>query len=143
MEIQQVTTVLVFLSLALSVFSLLRNRHNRRELEFGANQLELLDVTLQETMELIEGNLKTSSDHARRIAWLDAKVRQSRYFSIKEKNSTAIRDERRPSIEERRERILRMSDEGYDCDMIATHLGLMPGEVQLILNLNSRPAAVA
>lgn len=134
---------LCILSLAITLLTRFRQRGQETALEKYANRVEILEETLSGTKELLEENRQNLIDQTRRIAWLDAKTRQSRFFSVAGRKPA--RTETRPTsgIDEQRVRVLRLAESGQTANTIAASLGMMPGEVELILNLSNHNAAVA
>ncbi|NNE66267.1 MAG: hypothetical protein HKN33_06845 [Pyrinomonadaceae bacterium] len=125
-------------AIGLSLVTLLRNRRQQHLLELEAERIELLEETLAESRGLLESNCETASEHARRIAWLDAKLRRSRHVSTQKKPVSKPVSNGRTSISRNKDRVLKLAETGQDARTIAATLGLMPGEVELVLNLNSR-----
>lgn len=124
-------------SLILSLITFWRNRNQQFTVELGVEQIELLEDTLAETRQMLEESRKTVTDHSRRIAWLDAKVRQSRAVSKASRKTASPEEPRKSNIGEQRTRVLKLAVLGQDARTIAATLGMMPGEVELILNLSN------
>jgi DNA-binding NarL/FixJ family response regulator len=81
---------------------------------------------------------------ASRIAWLESRIRQP-----KMPKEEAVPDVIEPiksfksNITERRHRVLALASRGQSAEMIASTLGMMAGEVELIVKFNQANVAVA
>lgn len=82
-------------------------------------------------------------EHARRIAWLEARVRERLPLAVNTSSyPQAINEEAlfiapaAPTITERRHRVLTLARRGKDSNAIAQTLGMSRAEVELIINLN-------
>jgi len=130
-------------SLALSILSLFRSRRQQAELNHGADQIECLEGELAEARQMLEESKDSVLMHSRRIAWLDAKVRQNRFVSGSKPGSDKPKSRNRSKIRENKDRVLELANRGQDANRIASSLGMMPGEVELILNLNNHVNVIA
>jgi hypothetical protein len=77
---------------------------------------------------------KHAGDNARRIAWLETRVRSTRRDAepvVKVTTAPAAK----PTITERRHRVLTLARRGQDVTTIARTLGMNDGEVELMINL--------
>lgn len=116
----------------------------RNLLEYTEKQIQDLDDEVSKNRETVGSALNRLNEQSRRVAWVEAKVRKPQV------NSEEVIDDRvlsapviaapKSSIVERRHRILSLAARGQNPETIAATLGMMPGEVELIINLN-RPAA--
>lgn len=124
-------------SLAVSVFCFKKSRHHRGMLEFLAKQNEDLEENLAASRELIEKNAKRSADQSRRIAWLETRVRQPKHDEDEVLDDTILAPSApKSNITERRHRVLSLASRGQSSENIASTLGMMRGEVELIINLS-------
>lgn len=110
-------------------------------IEFLGQQSDDLDEMVSKNRALLEKEHQQTLDQARRIAWLESRVRQPKQI-VKEE----IEVEELPKlvvnkspITERRHRVLALYAKGQTPEMIASTLGMMPGEVELIVKLNQSP----
>ena len=112
-------------------------------LEFVAKQNEDLEESLSNTKELVENGKQKAVAQASRIAWLETRVRQP-----KTPKEEVIPDKIEPiksiksNITERRHRVLALASRGQSPETIASTLGMMAGEVELIVKFNQANAAV-
>ncbi len=130
---------------AFGIFAALTSRasyKNCRELlEFAAKQIEDLETMVAGSEASREETERKLKDQARRVAWLETRVRQPKTTVKKQEE---ILPEALPTgslkanITERRHRILTLASRGQTIETIASTLGMMPGEVQLVMNLNRR-----
>ncbi len=135
-------TLCGILGIVLAWSSRADSRKCRELLEFTAKQVEDLELTLAENCSQREaGDLKIK-DQSRRIAWLETRIRQPKAVekaAVPEEIMTAEpTDILKSNITERRHRILTLASRGQNVETIASTLGMMPGEVQLVMNLNRR-----
>ena len=108
--------------------------------EIQGKQLEEIEDRLAEYKQLFEVGAQKNADNTRRIAWLETRVRQPKkaepetLAEIIEANSQPVLQT--TNITERRHRVLSLAGRGQDVEMIAATLGMLRGEVELILSLN-------
>lgn len=116
-------------------------KHCNELLEFTGKQIENLEASLEESRLMRETDERKIKDQARRIAWLESRVRQPKTIKPKEEilpEATPVIDVLKTNMTERRHRVLTLAARGLSIDAIASTLGMMPGEVQLVMNLNRR-----
>lgn len=114
----------------------------RNLLEYTEKQIQDLDEEVTKTSETVGSALNRLNEQSRRVAWVEAKVRKPQINKeevIEDTILSAPIIAPRSSIVERRHRILSLAARGQNAETIASTLGMMPGEVELIINLN-RPA---
>ena len=135
-------SVLGMTAIAVSAVCCKKARECRDLLEFTEKQIQDLDAEVSQTNETVGAALNRLSENTRRVAWVETKVKkpQPRREDILEE-ATFIAPQTAPKlgIVERRNRILALAARGQSPESIASVMGMMPGEVQLITNLN-RPA---
>ena len=127
--------------IAAAGIALLVQRHKKMKemmglLEFAQNQIDELQDAIIRTKEFHETSHRRDSDQARRIAWLESKIRKPRPTSDEVLDDSVITDQPKLSMTERRHRVITLASRGKSADAIAASLGLFKGEVELILNLN-------
>lgn len=136
MTIALAASFISFIGIVSAVCSYRQARNCRGLLEFTEQQLSEVAEFANDLQETVEGCKTRSADQSRRIAWLESRVRQPKI--VKEE----IIDDSMPAkpvkwnMTERRHRVLTLSSRGQAPDKIAATLGMMPGEVELIINLN-------
>ncbi len=119
-------------------------RNCRELLEFTGSQIEELETSLAAMQAERETSERKQKDQARRVAWLEARVRQPK--AVKRETFEEIMPAVAPqitaksSLTERRHRILSLASRGQSAETIAQTLGMMPGEVELMMNLNRQPS---
>lgn len=89
----------------------------------------------------LESAEKRWQDQACRVAWLETKVRANNNILSNNLNSAAPTPEisssdHRPSVTERRHRILSLSRRGMDTNAISNLIGAHHGEIELIVGLS-------
>ena len=114
-----------------------RNARRHRELlEFLGKQNEELNESLAAGKKTIETSAQRLSDQSRRIAWLESRVRQPKLAKEEVLDETIADFPTKENMTERRHRVLTLAGRGQDSEKIASTLGMMRGEVELIINLN-------
>lgn len=126
-------------SLVVSSMSLSRYRNCRVVLEVYGEQTEELEKIVENQKQQIEKINTLNVEATRRIAWLEQKIRQPKAQSeikAEEKVNEPIISTAKPTITERRHRVITLAERGQNAETIAATLGMLAGEVELILNLN-------
>jgi DNA-binding NarL/FixJ family response regulator len=114
----------------------------------GAHRMKRTSSSLRswidEELNAISKDLDTvsskSGDHGRRVAWLEARNRSSRVETKQTQPETVAMVNQKPTITERRHRVLSLARRGQDPQTIARTLGMPDGEVELMINLGRRAA---
>lgn len=120
-----------------TAFSYRQSRLCRGLLEFTGQQMSELADTANGLNETIEGYKKKTADQSRRIAWLESRLRQPK--PVRDEVLIDDKVSAKPlqwNMTERRHRVLTLASRGQAPEKIAATLGMMPGEVELIINLN-------
>ncbi len=135
------TAMLLGLSgLVFGLTCLARYRNCSILFEIQGRQLEDAENALSEYKQLFESAAQKTADNTRRIAWLETRVRQPKkaesdiapeISDVISPNSAPV-----PNITERRHRVLSLSSRGQNAESISATLGMLKGEVELILSLN-------
>ena len=131
--------IAIFLGLSGLAFSLScrkRLRDLRGLVEFGQKQIEDLLDALAKSKETLEKSTQRLSDQSRRIAWLETRVRQPKSKSDEVLDETVLIETPKANMTERRHRVITLASRGQNAETIAAALGLLTGEVELIINLN-------
>ena len=129
------------LSLVSTLLCLKKQKTQRRLLEFAEQQIVELQETVAKTRESLETSTQRINEQLRRITWLETRVRQPKLVSDEVIDDTAPAETPKLNMTERRHRIIALASRGQHTDAIAATLGMLPGEVDLILNLNRAMAA--
>jgi len=129
------------LSLISTILCFKKQKTLRGLLDFAEQQIVELQETAAKNREQLEKNTQRIGEQSRRIAWLDARVRQPRQLSDEVIDDTVQTEAPKLNMTERRHRIIALASRGQHTDAIASTLGMLPGEVDLILNLNRAMAA--
>ncbi|HYJ46739.1 MAG TPA: hypothetical protein VEV81_09010 [Pyrinomonadaceae bacterium] len=78
-----------------------------------------------------------ATGQARRIAWLESRVRNgSAIAPVSVDDVAAVQVKARPTITERRHRVMQLNERGVDCNTIASMLNMPHGEVELMVGLS-------
>lgn len=122
------------------IFSLVcfvNNRKNRDLLEMAINRIEENEIEFEQSREeMLEDWKLRAADQSRRIAWLETRIRKPE----KVKNDILSQEVITPktaemNMTERRHRVLSLAARGQDAESISASLGMIKGEVELIMNL--------
>jgi DNA-binding NarL/FixJ family response regulator len=124
------------LSVILSVICYRKLRAQRGLLEFVGKQVEDLEDVLAKNKELLETNAQRVGEQSRRIAWLETRIRQPKQASEEIVGEPDTNESPKMNMTERRHRVITLATRGQNAEAIATTLGMLPGEVELIINLN-------
>jgi len=142
------TGILIFavavsiISLIIALVCLKKHQSNRSLLEFTEKQIEDLQEIMAKNKENFDNNAQRVAEQSRRIAWLESRIRQPKLISEEVLVEPESNESQKPNITERRHRVITLAARGQNAETIAATLGMMPGEVELIINLN-QAAAVA
>ena len=132
-----IASVLGFTGLVLSFISSAGNRRNRNLLQTLIEQNEMLSNELADAQEELQQIQLRDSDHSRRIAWLETRVRKPEKFrkDILSQEVLVEKPAAGSNMTERRHRVLTLASHGQDSDSIASALKMLKGEVELIISL--------
>jgi len=130
----------ILLVLFVALLGRRQNRKHRELIEYLGHRVEELEDTLSASQNRIETESKSFSEQARKVAWLEAKIRKPELGDEEALVGQPVSTDR-PNITERRHRVIRLAERGHDSSTIAKTLGMMSGEVELILNLKRAAAA--
>jgi hypothetical protein len=138
MEILALITSCVGFAASIGVALLcFRKLHNQRGLlEFTEGQIQDLQDTLSKSRELVETNSQRTAEQSRRVAWLETRVRQPRAANEEILEESILTETPKLTITERRHRVIKLAMRGQSVDAIASALGMLKGEVELIVNLS-------
>lgn len=110
-------------------------KNYRTALKSSAQQILRLETLLAHHADDAEMISQKFSDHTRRLAWLEKRARQPKSLD-EDKLVDDIAQISKPNISERRHRVLTLYSRGQDAQTIAATLGMLHGEVELIIDLN-------
>jgi len=136
-------SALGMMSLVFSWYCFSIYRKQRTYIEVSSEQIENLENSLVTNNEILEINKTYMSDQARRIAWLETRIRRPKKKTQDVLSAEVIEQDTKLSITEKRHRVLTLASQGLDTESIASTAGIMPGEVELILSLNRQAPAYA
>jgi hypothetical protein len=128
------------IAFAFAALSYRKNKNNRELLEFAGGQIDELSESLAKSKETLEANTQRVMDQSRRIAWLETRIRKPRSASSDVIDDEAVAtnpsEPKKLNITERRHRVIALASRGQRPEAIAATLGMLTGEVELIVNLN-------
>lgn len=136
-----ITTILLCTaSLAAAAFCFYKQRKNFALIEFAFKQVDDLETSLAASKEELEAVVQRATDQSCRVAWLETRIRQPKLAKkdildeelLNEKSNVSAKS----NITERRHRVLSLANIGQNAETIAETLGMLPGEVELIINLS-------
>lgn len=113
----------------------------RSLLEFAQKQIDELQDAIARSRESSNAIAQRSTDQARRIAWLETRIRKPRANADEVLDDSILTETPKLSMTERRHRVITLANRGKNPESIAASLGLFKGEVELILSLHQAAAA--
>jgi DNA-binding NarL/FixJ family response regulator len=113
-----------------------RLRAQRSLLEFVEQQVADLQETLGKNKELLDTNAQRVTEQSRRIAWLETRIRTPKLAAEVVPEEVGVAEPVKLNMTERRHRVVKLAARGQNVEGIAATLGMLPGEVELIINLN-------
>lgn len=125
---------------ALATFCFTTLRKQRELLNFAEKQIEDLQESAVRNKEHLEINAQRVAEQSRRIAWLETRIRQPK-LAIEESLEETMSEPEKLNMTERRHRVVTLAARGQNADQIAATLGMLTGEVELIINLNQAVGA--
>jgi biopolymer transport protein ExbB/TolQ len=134
MQILTATGPVAVLCLLVALMCVIKIRRTNRSLRESNERIDELQNTQKRLKEVIEKNAEHSDEMSRRIVWLETRVRQPKLAA-----EEVIDDSAEPpklNITERRHRVVTLASRGQSPEMIAATIGMLPGEVELILSLD-------
>jgi hypothetical protein len=134
MQILTATGSVAVLCLLVALMCVIKIRRTNRSLRESNERIDELQNTQKRLKEVIEKNAEHSDEMSRRIVWLETRVRQPKLAA-----EEVIDDSAEPpklNITERRHRVVTLASRGQSPEMIAATIGMLPGEVELILSLD-------
>lgn len=123
--------VLGAFSFALNMILLRRTRQTTQICTKLESRIEEEFMALSSDLDTVS---RKSGEFASKVAWLESRVRSPRVDPEVTPESVASTTAR-PSITERRYRVLSLARRGQDPKTIASTLGIPHGEVELMINL--------
>ena len=105
-------------------------------LEFSQKQIDELHEAVSKARDSSEAAQVRAADQARRVAWLESKMRKPKNPSPEVLDDSIITETPKLSMTERRHRVINLANRGKNAESIAASLGLFRGEVELILSLD-------
>jgi len=125
------------IGLLAAVISYRQYRVCRGLLEFTERQIDELDDSSGNLQEIVDSYKTKTADQSRRIAWLESRLRQPKPGRGEVIDDVVISDQPvKWNMTERRHHVLKLASRGQSPENIASTLGMMCGEVELIINLN-------
>ena len=117
-----------------SLICLVKQRKSRRLVLAAEERIDELQHSLKRTKETIETNSQHTAEMSRRIVWLETRIRQPKLLAEEVIDDST--EAPKLNITERRHRVVTLAARGQNAEAIATTIGMMPGEVELILSLD-------
>ena len=110
-------------------------------IEFLGQQGDDLDEMVSKNRAMLAKESQQTLDQSRRIAWLESRLRQPKPVVKEDVAAEEVPPPQvlKSNITERRHRVLALYAKGNSPETIASTLGMMPGEVELMVKLNQAP----
>jgi C4-dicarboxylate-specific signal transduction histidine kinase len=139
LQIQIAAGAVCVLSLLVTLVCIARQRKSNRVAAAQQEQIEELQNTLKRTRETIESNAQLQAEMSRRLVWVETKIRQPKLAAEEVVDDTT--EAPKLNITERRHQVVTLASRGQDPQTIASTIGMLPGEVELILSLDQAARA--
>lgn len=133
-QIMLAAGAVVVLCLLTTLIALVKQRKSRRMILADQEQIEELQATVKRLKETIDVNAEHVSEMSRRLVWLDTRIRQPKLAAEEVIDDSS--EAPKLNITERRHRVVTLASRGQSPEAIANTIGMMPGEVELILSLD-------
>lgn len=125
------------LGVVLATVSLFANLRNKKLIGELLIQTDEIETDFRTTLSDLDRDDLRTMDHARRIAWLETRVRKPEKLKSEDSPHNVFAQKKSAALNmtERRHRVLTLAKRGQDAPTIASSLGMLIGEVELIMNL--------
>jgi DNA-binding NarL/FixJ family response regulator len=130
----------IVLSFGISVICFFKQRRYSKLLAAAGNQANHLAESMANIRESSDQNSRRLSEQSRHIAWLETRIRQPKMLNDDILNDQSIHETPKATMTERRHRVITLASRGQNAEMIAAALGMLQGEVELIMSLNRAAA---
>ena len=124
----------------IAVYCYIRQRNFTKFLAASGEEFEALAETLAKIKESSEQNSRRLSEQSRHIAWLETRIRQPKLLQEDVLQDESIHTTPKATMTERRHRVITLASRGQNSESIASALGMLQGEVELIMSLNRASA---
>lgn len=134
MQLMAVAGTVAVVCLMITFVCLIKIQKTNRAVRESNERIDEIQNTLKRTKDVIEKNAEHSDEMSRRIVWLETRVRQPKLAA-----DDVVDDSTEPpklNITERRHRVVTLASRGQSPETIASTIGMLPGEVELILSLD-------
>lgn len=127
------SVALTVICLGVCLLLLRRSRKETQECFALSTQLGTELAELSRDLDTISCR---ATGQARRIAWLESRVRNGSKLAAENAEDAPIQMQGKPTITERRHRVTQLTERGLDCSTIASMLNMPHGEVELMVGLS-------
>ena len=111
-------------------------RKARKETQNCVAVINQLESELSETSRDMDTMAHRATAQDRRIAWIESRVRNNRASAPAPADEAVEQLSMKPTITERRHRVIQLTKRGVDCNTIASMLNMPHGEVELMIGLS-------
>ena len=129
----------VSLSLTGLAVLLLKNRDLTNSVNFCLNEIALLEEQLEETQDSMAEFKEQFDSTTTKRGKARPRLKTVRSSLVSNEGTKVLRS----SLSEQRTRVIKLAKNGSDSNTIAASLGMSPGEVELILRMNTVAANAA
>ena len=130
-------------SLIAARYSIKNSRDQLYLIEINSDQADALEKKFYKQQLLLEETNELVAQQERLIARLESKVLRRSKPQENQLEKLQSAEPGKTEMIERRRRVLKLASRGHDANSIASTLGMLPGEVELIVNLNGEKAKAA
>ncbi len=127
---------IAILGVLLSLISHLRHRRQRHLLTAATMRMDELEEILDDRGKQLNAHQQKLAEQSRRLAWLEARRPAAKQIQDDILDESTLTEPPKLNITERRHRVMALASRGQSAESIASALGMLPGEVELIVSLN-------
>ncbi len=135
-EILAALSVFGLLSFIVSVFSYLSMQKLKTLAKYNNKQIIFLEDSLFECEKELEKNRIRVENQSRFLSSLENSAPKPKELKEETFDAATQRESSEINLTEQKHKVLSLAQNGQDSRSIAEKLGMMPGEVELIVNLN-------
>ncbi len=99
-------------------------------------RMDELEEILDDRGKQLNAHQQKLAEQSRRLAWLEARRPAAKQIQDDILDESTLTEPPKLNITERRHRVMALASRGQSAESIASALGMLPGEVELIVSLN-------
>lgn len=127
---------IALLGVLLSLAAQFRLRRQRKLLAAAVTRIDELEEIVDDRGKQLNAQQQKLAEHSRRVAWLEARKPAEKKQKNDILDENTLTEAPKLNITERRHRVMALASRGQSAESIASALGMLTGEVELIVSLN-------